>query len=100
MLHSNWRPGRIIWHEKCIDRVDRPRILNIIREGGSRRSWHMNGDETKSASSWWDTTRSWVRSGRSRKPPRIGLALGGGFARGIAHVGVLRVFEQNNIPIS
>ena len=31
--------------------------------------------------------------------PRIGLALGGGFARGIAHVGVLRVFEENRIPI-
>lgn len=30
---------------------------------------------------------------------RIGLALGGGFARGIAHVGVLRVFERNKIPI-
>ena len=30
---------------------------------------------------------------------RIGLALGGGFARGIAHVGVLRVFERNGIPI-
>ena len=32
-------------------------------------------------------------------PPRIGLALGGGFARGIAHAGVLRVFERHNIPI-
>jgi len=31
---------------------------------------------------------------------RIGLALGGGFARGIAHVGVLKVFEEENIPIS
>src|SRR5881397_3770289 len=31
--------------------------------------------------------------------PRIGLALGGGFARGIAHAGVLRVFERNGIPI-
>jgi NTE family protein len=31
--------------------------------------------------------------------PMIGLALGGGFARGIAHVGVLRVFEENHIPI-
>jgi len=29
----------------------------------------------------------------------IGLALGGGFARGIAHIGVLRVLEQENIPI-
>src|SRR6266702_973759 len=31
--------------------------------------------------------------------PRIGLALGGGFARGIAHAGVLGVFERNGIPI-
>ena len=31
--------------------------------------------------------------------PAIGLALGGGFARGIAHVGVLRVLEEAGIPI-
>lgn len=31
--------------------------------------------------------------------PRIGLALGGGFARGIAHIGVFRVFEEAGIPI-
>src|ERR1700756_3912270 len=31
--------------------------------------------------------------------PRIGLALGGGFARGIAHAGVLEVFERYRIPI-
>lgn len=30
----------------------------------------------------------------------IALALGGGFARGYAHLGVLRVFEENAIPIS
>jgi NTE family protein len=44
----------------------------------------------------------------SRKPvlpvsparvPAIGLALGGGFARGIAHIGVLKVLEQEGIPI-
>jgi NTE family protein len=29
----------------------------------------------------------------------IGLALGGGFARGIAHVGVLKILEEENIPI-
>jgi NTE family protein len=34
-----------------------------------------------------------------KEPLRIGLALGGGFARGIAHAGVLKVFEQNRIPI-
>jgi NTE family protein len=35
-----------------------------------------------------------------KEPLRIGLALGGGFARGIAHAGVLKVFEQNQIPIN
>jgi NTE family protein len=31
--------------------------------------------------------------------PKIGLALGGGFARGLAHVGVLRVLERHQIPV-
>ena len=31
--------------------------------------------------------------------PRIGLVLGGGGARGFAHVGVLKVLEDNHIPI-
>jgi len=31
--------------------------------------------------------------------PRIGLALGGGFARGIAHAGILRTFEQHGIRL-
>ena len=43
----------------------------------------------------------------SRKPvsppavptPSIGVALGGGFARGIAHIGVLKVLEEENIPV-
>jgi NTE family protein len=33
------------------------------------------------------------------KRPKIGIALGGGFARGLAHVGVLKVLEENNIPV-
>src|SRR5436190_177789 len=35
----------------------------------------------------------------SASPVRIGLALGGGFARGIAHVGVLGVLERRGVPI-
>ena len=34
-----------------------------------------------------------------QRTPIIGLALGGGFARGIAHVGVLKVLEEANIPV-
>jgi NTE family protein len=61
----------------------------------------MGSDKNKPALRWFETTRRWLGrglSGRSTEP-RIGLALGGGFARGIAHVGVLRALEKNNIPI-
>jgi NTE family protein len=45
--------------------------------------------------------------GLSRRPngaeakriPAIGVALGGGFARGIAHIGVLKVLEEEGIPV-
>jgi NTE family protein len=34
-----------------------------------------------------------------RERPRVGLALAGGFARGIAHIGVLRVLREAGIPV-
>ncbi|QLY24715.1 patatin-like phospholipase family protein [Bdellovibrio sp. KM01] len=39
---------------------------------------------------------SW--SAESRRP-KIGLVLGGGGARGIAHVGIIKVLEENRIPV-
>lgn len=36
---------------------------------------------------------------RTKRQPRIGLALSGGAARGIAHVGVLQALVENQIPI-
>jgi NTE family protein len=42
--------------------------------------------------------RSFAYSGDEPRP-RVGLALGGGFARGIAHIGVLRVLKENDIPV-
>src|SRR5690348_863822 len=36
---------------------------------------------------------------RPLREPKVGLALGGGFARGIAHLGVLHALEQNKVPI-
>jgi NTE family protein len=35
----------------------------------------------------------------SKERAKIGLALGGGYARGLAHIGVLEVFEREGIPI-
>ena len=34
-----------------------------------------------------------------RQRPRVGVAFGGGSARGLAHVGVVRWFEEHRIPI-
>ena len=42
--------------------------------------------------------RSFAYAGDGRRP-KIGLALGGGFARGIAHIGVLRAMEEHQIPV-
>lgn len=43
-----------------------------------------------------DTTTAAQNPG---KPPRIGLALSGGGARGIAHIGVLKVLEEMRVPV-
>src|SRR5438132_13602875 len=37
--------------------------------------------------------------GEPKERPRVGLALAGGFARGIAHIGVLRGLREAGIPI-
>lgn len=36
----------------------------------------------------------------SSSAPRLGIALGGGFARGLVHVGILKVLEQEKIPVA
>jgi len=55
-----------------------------------------------SASNWFTRAvqglRSFAYAGEGERP-RVGVALGGGFARGISHIGVLRVLEEHEIPI-
>jgi NTE family protein len=46
-----------------------------------------------------DVSRVEAPIGEADLRPKIGLALGGGFARGIAHVGVLKVLEEEDIRI-
>ncbi len=60
----------------------------------------MEPNERTQQPKWWRSARNWVRSGTVGRPTRLGVAFGGGFARGIAHVGVLRALEKNKIPIS
>jgi len=47
-----------------------------------------------------DQVRRIPKRRESPAPDGLGVALGGGFARGFAHVGVLQVLEENQIPIS
>ncbi|MCL4522668.1 MAG: patatin-like phospholipase family protein [Acidobacteria bacterium] len=49
-----------------------------------------------------DGLRSFTRGEKrvdEKHRPRIGLALGGGFARGIAHIGVLKALSEAKIPV-
>src|ERR687890_28228 len=41
----------------------------------------------------------WRKSDRKGRRPRLGLALSGGAARGLAHVGVLKVFEEEGVRV-
>jgi NTE family protein len=64
-------------------------------------------DEEKASGplAWFKTAKEKIRAFAYRdepqrtERPRVGLALAGGFARGIAHIGVLRVLREAGIPI-
>ena len=64
-------------------------------------------DEEKASGplAWIKTAKEKIRAFAYRhepqraERPRVGLALAGGFARGIAHIGVLRVLREAEIPI-
>ena len=46
-----------------------------------------------------EISRKGVAVAAAPRIPAIGVALGGGFARGMAHIGVLKVLEEEGIPI-
>src|SRR5438045_6051434 len=64
-------------------------------------------DEEKSSGplAWFKTAKDKIRAfaygteSQRAERPRVGLALAGGFARGIAHIGVLRALTKAEIPI-
>jgi len=72
---------------------------------GPKMSKAMLEDKVTNAIDWLrnakDKFRSFATGGEepSTERPRVGLALAGGFARGIAHIGVLRALTSAGIPI-
>lgn len=65
----------------------------------------MSRSKVADALNWLQTAKEKFLSlakaddARPKERPRVGLALAGGFARGIAHIGVLRVLREAGIPI-
>jgi NTE family protein len=65
----------------------------------------MLDDKVANAVDWLKNATDKIRSlasGETRpagERPRVGLALAGGFARGIAHVGVIRALKNAGVPI-
>ena len=60
-----------------------------------------NGDSQNFLRMARDVFRSFAYGGSPKgiRRPRVGIALAGGFARGIAHIGVLRVLREAGVPV-
>lgn len=81
---------------KCLHRSVRAhlvRILAAILLAGQLGG--LDGETTAAAGE-----ASELHPARASARPRIGLALGGGGARGLAHIGVIRWLEEHHIPTS
>ena len=105
----------ISWsHKKAVSRASQTRSASSVRSGASttlsRRSCLLAGGA--GVSLWLagcqTTPRPQVPTVPSDepptpalkpppRPPRVGLALGGGAARGFAHIGVIQVLEENGL---
>ncbi|MGC1621123.1 MAG: patatin-like phospholipase family protein [Candidatus Acidiferrum sp.] len=65
----------------------------------------MSTRKVKDDIGWLQSAREKLRSltqpeeGKPKERPRVGLALAGGFARGIAHIGVLRILREAGVPV-
>jgi NTE family protein len=67
--------------------------------GGKVMSDRVNNDTLQWLRETEQKFRELTYGDASSARPKVGLALAGGFARGIAHIGVLRVFRDAGIPI-
>jgi NTE family protein len=106
------------WRANCSSKslksfYDGPPLLSGLVEWGCRAGMPKSSLGVEAArkaargiGNYWVTAwRRFSRQGTelvapaAPSPAKIGIALGGGFARGIAHAGLLKVLEQNQIPI-
>ena len=80
------------------------RILVILHDDGNTppkgtREWILRIPAAHHFHIRMNTERDFARLTRFLNDRSVGLALGGGFARGIGHIGVIRAMRELDIPI-
>ncbi len=81
-----------------------PRLLVLLHPNGERlprgtKQWLAERSVLRHHHVRWDTTGDVDRLARFIAGQAVGLGLGGGGARGFAHIGCLRALEEAGIPI-
>jgi NTE family protein len=79
--------------------ADRFADLPGVGKPGVWGSMKRLGKVIRSVQAFSRELSGWAIPPAPTRCPGIALALGGGFARGIAHIGVLKVLEEENIPV-
>ena len=82
----------------------KPRILVIVHDNGDNqpsrtRQWTLRIPAMRHFHIRMNTERDFARLARFLDDRSVGLALGGGFARGIGHIGAIRAMRELDIPI-
>jgi NTE family protein len=73
---------------------------NTVARGSARVSrWHRLRHASRWAAAGLIAIATCVQAADEAQRPRVGLVLGGGGARGAAHIGVLEVLQQLRVPV-
>jgi predicted acylesterase/phospholipase RssA/CRP-like cAMP-binding protein len=83
---------------------EKPTVLVLLQDGESSpprgsREWTRSVNVPRHFHVRMDTRRDFARLARFLNDRSVGLTLGGGFARGIGHIGVIRAIRELDIPI-
>src|SRR5262245_29268047 len=94
-------------HDGLIDFARSARIEEVVfcqscqnLSGSELETMHMFRRCLSIAMAFFLVATVWTPAHGTQTPrPRIGIALGGGGALGLAHIGVLRFLEERRIPV-
>jgi predicted acylesterase/phospholipase RssA/CRP-like cAMP-binding protein len=86
------------------DTSKKPTILVIVHDDGDTqpnrtRQWTLRIPVSRHFHIRMNNQRDFARLARFLNDRSVGLGLGGGFARGIGHIGVIRAMRELDIPI-